>query len=62
MAEIAPDSGETCGLLERIRDGDREALGRLLARHRSFSITLNRGVPVPARTPAHLRVWQCLGI
>jgi DNA-directed RNA polymerase specialized sigma24 family protein len=34
MAELKPDSTETCGLLEQIREGDRQALDRLLARHR----------------------------
>src|SRR6516165_4496702 len=34
MPDIKPDSAETCEFLERIRQGDREALERLLARHR----------------------------
>ena len=34
MPDIKPDSAETCESLERIRQGDREALERLLARHR----------------------------
>ncbi len=34
MPDIKPDSAETCDLLERIRQGDRQALDGLLARHR----------------------------
>jgi len=34
MPDIKPDSAETCESLERIRQGDREALERLLERHR----------------------------
>ena len=34
MAELKPDSTETCGLLEQVRQGDRQALDRLLTRHR----------------------------
>jgi RNA polymerase sigma-70 factor (ECF subfamily) len=35
MPEVKPDSAETGGLLDQVRQGDREALDRLLARHRS---------------------------
>src|SRR5260370_40707757 len=34
VADLKPDSAETCDLLERIRRGDRQALDGLLARHR----------------------------
>jgi RNA polymerase sigma-70 factor (ECF subfamily) len=34
MPEVQPDSAETCRLLEEVGRGDREALGRLLERHR----------------------------
>jgi RNA polymerase sigma-70 factor (ECF subfamily) len=34
MVELQPDSAETCGLLERIRCGDRQAVEQLLARYR----------------------------
>jgi RNA polymerase sigma-70 factor (ECF subfamily) len=34
MPTVRPDSAQTCGLLEGIRAGDPEALGRLLARYR----------------------------
>jgi RNA polymerase sigma-70 factor (ECF subfamily) len=33
MAELKPDSAETRGLLEKVAQGDREALGRLLERY-----------------------------
>jgi RNA polymerase sigma-70 factor (ECF subfamily) len=35
MSDVRPDSADTCGLLERVRRGDRRALEELLARHRS---------------------------
>jgi RNA polymerase sigma-70 factor (ECF subfamily) len=35
MLEVKPDSAETCGLLEKVRTGDRQALETLLARHRA---------------------------
>jgi RNA polymerase sigma-70 factor (ECF subfamily) len=35
MTEVKPDSAETCGLLERITRGDRQALGRLLQLYRA---------------------------
>jgi RNA polymerase sigma-70 factor (ECF subfamily) len=34
MPDVQPDSAETCALLEQVRAGDRQALDRLLARHR----------------------------
>jgi RNA polymerase sigma-70 factor (ECF subfamily) len=34
MAEVMPDSSETCRLLEQVRAGDRGAFERLFARHR----------------------------
>lgn len=34
MAEVRPDSAQTCDLLEQVRQGDREALDRLLVRYR----------------------------
>jgi RNA polymerase sigma-70 factor (ECF subfamily) len=34
MADVTPDSAETCGLLERIEGGDGAALEALLLRHR----------------------------
>jgi RNA polymerase sigma-70 factor (ECF subfamily) len=34
MAEVTADSSQTRQLLEQVRQGDRQALGRLLARHR----------------------------
>jgi RNA polymerase sigma-70 factor (ECF subfamily) len=34
MADVQPDSAETCALLDQVRGGDRQALERLLARHR----------------------------
>jgi RNA polymerase sigma-70 factor, ECF subfamily len=34
MADVKPDSAETCGLLEQIAQGDRQILGRLLQRYR----------------------------
>jgi RNA polymerase sigma-70 factor (ECF subfamily) len=34
MAEVRPDSAETCALLEQARQGDRAAVDRLLTRHR----------------------------
>jgi RNA polymerase sigma-70 factor (ECF subfamily) len=34
MGDLRPDSADTCGLLERVRRGDRRALEELLARHR----------------------------
>jgi RNA polymerase sigma-70 factor (ECF subfamily) len=34
MSELRPDSAETCGLLERVAQGEQEALGSLLDRHR----------------------------
>jgi RNA polymerase sigma-70 factor (ECF subfamily) len=34
MPDVKPDSAQTCGLLERVRAGDRDALDRLLARYR----------------------------
>jgi RNA polymerase sigma-70 factor, ECF subfamily len=34
MLELKPDSVETCGLLERVGRGDRQALDKLLARYR----------------------------
>jgi RNA polymerase sigma-70 factor (ECF subfamily) len=34
MPKVRPDSAQTCSLLEEVRQGDREALGRLLARYR----------------------------
>ena len=34
MLQVKPDSAQTCGLLERIDAGDRQALEQLLARHR----------------------------
>ena len=36
MAEITPDSAETCRLLERIQAGDRSAFERLFARYRPY--------------------------
>lgn len=35
MTAVRPDSDGTCGLLERVRDGDPAALDELLARHRA---------------------------
>ena len=35
MPEVQPDSGATDRLLEQVHQGDREALDRLLARHRA---------------------------
>jgi RNA polymerase sigma-70 factor, ECF subfamily len=35
MPELNADSAETCGLLEKAGQGDRQALDQLLARHRS---------------------------
>src|SRR5262249_25597196 len=34
MAELKPDSAETCGLLARVDQGDRQALDQLLTRYR----------------------------
>jgi RNA polymerase sigma-70 factor, ECF subfamily len=34
MSEVRPDSAQTSALLEQVRRGDRQALGRLLARYR----------------------------
>src|SRR5436853_26245 len=34
MPAIEPDSAETCSLLEQFHQGDKEALGSLLQRHR----------------------------
>ncbi len=34
MLELKPDSEETCGLLERVGRGDRQAFETLLARYR----------------------------
>jgi RNA polymerase sigma-70 factor (ECF subfamily) len=34
MADVKPDSAETCGLLERVAQGNQHALGRLLQRYR----------------------------
>src|SRR5215472_14493699 len=34
MAEMKPDSAETCGLLQQVAQGDRRALGLLLQRYR----------------------------
>jgi len=34
MPEVKPDSAETCVLLEKLDQGDRQALDQLLARHR----------------------------
>jgi RNA polymerase sigma-70 factor (ECF subfamily) len=34
MAEVQPDSAETCGLLEQISQGDQQALDQLLQRYR----------------------------
>jgi RNA polymerase sigma-70 factor (ECF subfamily) len=34
MADVTPDSAETCRLLEQVGQGDRAALDALLARHR----------------------------
>src|SRR5262245_39325008 len=34
MPEVTPDSAETAELLDQVRHGDRQALERLLARHR----------------------------
>jgi RNA polymerase sigma-70 factor (ECF subfamily) len=34
MPEVQPDSAETCGLLEQVAQGGREALDRLLERYR----------------------------
>jgi RNA polymerase sigma-70 factor (ECF subfamily) len=34
MPELKPDSAETCALLEKLDQGDRQALDQLLARHR----------------------------
>jgi RNA polymerase sigma-70 factor (ECF subfamily) len=34
MGDLRPDSADTCGLLERVGQGDRRALEVLLARHR----------------------------
>jgi RNA polymerase sigma-70 factor (ECF subfamily) len=34
MSNVRPDSAETDGLLDQVRHGDRQALDRLLARHR----------------------------
>lgn len=34
MADVTPDSAETCGLLERIERGEADALEALLRRHR----------------------------
>jgi RNA polymerase sigma-70 factor (ECF subfamily) len=36
MHEVQPDSGETQGLLGRVRAGDRQAFGQLFARHRAY--------------------------
>lgn len=35
MPEVTPDSAETVELLDQVRQGDRQALERLLAQHRS---------------------------
>jgi RNA polymerase sigma-70 factor (ECF subfamily) len=35
MAEVSPDTAETRSLLEKVRDGDRQALDGLLTRHRA---------------------------
>jgi RNA polymerase sigma-70 factor (ECF subfamily) len=35
MPELKPDSAETCALLDKLGQGDRQALDQLLARHRS---------------------------
>ncbi len=34
MADVRPDSAETCDLLQQVAQGDRQALGRLLQRYR----------------------------
>jgi RNA polymerase sigma-70 factor (ECF subfamily) len=34
MPEVTPDSAETCALLQQVRQGDAQALERLLERHR----------------------------
>src|SRR5947209_3973975 len=34
MTDVKPDSAATCGLLEQVAQGDRQALGRLLERYR----------------------------
>src|ERR1700719_2584441 len=34
MAEVEPDSAQTCGLLEQVHNGDRQALEQLLVRYR----------------------------
>jgi RNA polymerase sigma-70 factor (ECF subfamily) len=34
MLGLKPDSADTCGLLEKVHQGDRQALEELLARHR----------------------------
>src|SRR6516164_4713707 len=34
MAEVKPDSAQTCGLLAQVAGGDGQALGRLLERYR----------------------------
>jgi RNA polymerase sigma-70 factor (ECF subfamily) len=34
MTDVKPDTAETCGLLEQIGQGDRQALGQLLERYR----------------------------
>ena len=34
MPAVKPDSAETCGLLDQIQQGDRQALDRVLDKHR----------------------------
>jgi RNA polymerase sigma-70 factor, ECF subfamily len=36
MHEVPPDSAETLGLLRQIRDGDRQAVEHLFARHQAY--------------------------
>jgi RNA polymerase sigma-70 factor (ECF subfamily) len=36
MAEVTPDSGETCSLLEAAQAGDQSAFERLFAKHRRY--------------------------
>ena len=35
MAEVTPDSAETCGLLAQVGAGERRAFERLFDRHRA---------------------------
>jgi RNA polymerase sigma-70 factor (ECF subfamily) len=42
MSEIQPDSAETVSLLERVRQGDRQALNVLLSRHQPRVLTFVR--------------------